>query len=183
MKNQYGAVLLMILVGVALMGLMAGIAGSSWQTYLQKSKEADLLWKGAQIRDAIGYYYEFEAAGSKKSTTSESKEGVVGKAYPKSLEDLLEDPRALEITRHLRSLYPDPITGGEWDLIRSPKGGGIMGVRSISTLKPFKQYGFSVENKDFAAQENYASWKFVYTPKKIPKKPTKDVQSKPVKVE
>ncbi len=56
-----------------------------------------------------------------------------------------------------------------------------MGVRSISTLKPFKQYGFSVENKDFAAQENYASWKFVYTPKKIPKKPTKDVQSKPVK--
>lgn len=173
----------MVLVGVALMGLMAGIAGSSWQTYMQKSREADLLWKGTQIRDAIGRYYEFEAAGSKKSTISESKTISAKKAYPKNLEDLLEDPRALETTRHLRRLYPDPMTGKEWALISSPQGGGIMGVRSTSTLKPFKQYGFSVENKNFAVQNDYASWKFVYTPQKISKKPEKNVQSKSVQVE
>ncbi len=56
-KNQQGAALLMVLVAVSLFGLMAGIAGSSWKTIVQRSREADLLFKGNQIREAIGTYY------------------------------------------------------------------------------------------------------------------------------
>lgn len=178
--NQHGAVLLMVLVMVTLLGLMAGIAGSSWQTIVQRSKEADLLWKGNQIRQAIGRYYEFSGAGTDIQTKTAAKTMHM---FPVMLEDLLADPRTLEVTRYLRRLYPDPLTGEDWELIRSPQGGGIMGVRSTSTLKPFKQYGFSVENKNFAVQNDYASWKFVYTPQKISKKPEKNVQSKSVQVE
>jgi len=63
LNNQQGAILLMVLITVALMGLMAGIAGSSWQTIVQRAKEADLLWKGNQIRQAIGSYYEASQVG------------------------------------------------------------------------------------------------------------------------
>ncbi len=166
--DQRGAVLLMVLVSVTLLGLMAGIAGSSWQTYMQKSKEAELLWKGNQIREAIGRYYNFVAAGAKQT----GSKTIAKKSYPQTLEDLLEDPRALETTRHLRSLYPDPVTGEEWVEIRSPQGGGIMGIKSSSVLKPFKQYGFSEENKNFALQKEYAAWHFIYSPKKAQKAQT-----------
>lgn len=159
--DQRGSVLLMLLVVISLLGLLAGMAGSSWKTVVQRAKEEDLLWKGDQIRRAIGSYYEFAGAGAKNNQPG--KQAKV-KAYPESLEDLLEDPRALETTRHLRRLYPDPMTGEEWEPIRNQSGGGIVGVRSRSELMPFKQQGFTDENKSFAAKSAYRYWAFIYTP-------------------
>lgn len=177
MNSQSGAVLLMVLVSVSLIGLMAGIAGSSWQTYMQKSREADLLWKGNQIREAIGRYYEFVGTARQSSGTAKSPQK---KTFPQQLEDLLDDPRTLETVRHLRRLYPDPMTNEEWEIVRSAKDGGIMGVKSTSTLKPFKQYGFSDEDKTFAAQSEYRGWSFVYTPGKgKTAQPTNPTQKKP----
>lgn len=161
--NQHGAVLLMVLVMVTLLGLMAGIAGSSWQTIVQRAKEADLLWKGNQIRQAIGRYYEFSGAGT------EVKAQTAAKAlhqFPVMLEDLLADPRALEVTRYLRRLYLDPMTGKEWELIISPEGGGIMGVKSSSDKEPFKRSDFAEENQSFIGQKSYSDWQFVYQPVK-----------------
>ncbi|WP_321392382.1 DDE-type integrase/transposase/recombinase [uncultured Desulfuromusa sp.] len=43
--NQKGAVLLMVLVAVTILGLTAGIAGSSWKTITQRAKEQELLWR------------------------------------------------------------------------------------------------------------------------------------------
>ena len=163
LNSQKGAVLLMVLVSVSLLGLMAGIAGSSWQTYMQKSREADLLWKGNQIRDAIGRYYEFEGVGA---TTNVKSKTAKKTSYPQSLEDLLEDPRVLQTTRHLRQIYSDPMTGEDWELISAPQGGGIMGIRSSSILKPFKQYGFADDNKSFTAALSYSGWSFIYSPQK-----------------
>ena len=162
LHNQQGAVLLMLLVCVTLIGLLSGIAGSSWQTIVQRSKEADLLWKGNQIRQAISRYYEFSGAGSADKSSAVQ---AAMKKFPASLEELLEDPRALEITRHLRRLYPDPMTGEEWELILSPIAGGIMGVRSSATKIPFKQTGFAAKNSDFSGQQTYRDWQFVYQPK------------------
>ncbi len=152
MHNQHGAVLLMVLVAVTLMGLMAGIAGSSWQTIVQRERETDLLWKGNQIRQAIGHYIE----------TSQSQ-GV--KVFPAELDHLLLDPRFQETTRHLRRLYADPMSGQEWELIPAP-GGGIAGVRSVSTKTPFQQNNFPDENKSFAGQQSYHDWQFVFQPTK-----------------
>jgi type II secretory pathway pseudopilin PulG len=154
LNNQHGAVLLMVLVSVTLLGLLAGIAGSSWQTIVQRAKEADLLWKGNQIRQAIGIYY----------TTSHAQ-GAAPKAFPSKLEYLLKDPRFLETKRHLRRLYLDPMTGTEWELIMAP-GGGIMGVNSSSDKEPFKQDDFAEENINFSGQQSYRDWQFIYKSKK-----------------
>jgi type II secretory pathway pseudopilin PulG len=43
------------------------------------------------------------------------------RSYPPALADLLKDPRYPGIRRHLRQLYPDPITGKpEWGLVQAP---------------------------------------------------------------
>ncbi|MDX2478710.1 MAG: type II secretion system protein [Desulfuromusa sp.] len=154
LNNQRGAVLLMVLVSVTLLGLLSGIAGSSWQTIVQRAKEADLLWKGNQIRQAIGSYY----------TTSRAQ-GAAPKAFPSELDSLLKDPRFLETKRHLRRLYPDPMTGEDWGLIMAP-GGRIIGVKSSSDKEPFKQDDFAAENKSFAGQQRYSDWQFIYQPEK-----------------
>ena len=157
--NQRGAVLLMVLISVTLLGLMSGIAGSSWQTIVQRNKEVDLLWKGNAIRQAIESYYHFS-----------SLKGTELKQYPPSLEDLLQDPRALEITRHLRRLYPDPLNNDDWELIPAP-GGGIMGVKSTVDQTPFKQNGFAEQNKSFVGKQSYHDWAFTYTPTTVKKSP------------
>ena len=154
LNNQHGAVLLMVLVSVALLGLMAGIAGSSWQTIVQRAKETDLLWKGNQIRRAIGSYYETSHAG-----------GAAPQSFPSELDFLIKDPRFLETRRHLRRLYLDPMTGEDWDIVKDPSG-RVMGVRSSSDKEPFKKDNFIEENKSFVDQQSYHDWQFVYESKK-----------------
>jgi len=148
--QERGSVLLMLLIAVTLMGLAAGIAGTSWRTISQRAKEADLLWKGNQIRQAIGQYYE----GASQSTTGPKK-------LPTELSALLRDPRYLEHRQYLRQLYVDPMTGGEWQLIKD-QSGGIVGVKSRSLKKPFKQDGFAEENKSFAGTSAYSEWHFIH---------------------
>ncbi len=150
LDNQRGTILLMVLVSITLLGLMAGIAGSSWQTIMQRANEVDLLWKGNQIRRAIGKYYNTFHAQS-----------AAPKAFPSELDFLIRDPRFLETRRYLRRLYPDPMTGEDWVIIKDPAG-RVMGVRSSSDKMPFKQDGFDEVNKDFADQEKYSGWQFVY---------------------
>jgi len=152
--NQHGAVLLMVLVSVTLLGLMAGIAGTSWQTIMQRAKEADLLWKGNQIRQAIGHYYETSLAGNTAPRT-----------FPSKLDSLIKDPRFLETRRYLRRLYLDPMTGEDWELIKDPSK-RIVGVRSRSDKVPFKKDNFPTENKSFSGQKSYHDWEFVFQPKK-----------------
>lgn len=158
LNNQHGAVLLMVLVSVTLFGLLAGIAGTSWQTMMQRHKEKELLWRGSQIRKAIDSYYNFKPS-----------ETVAIKQYPPSLNDLIDDSRTLAPVRHLRKLYSDPITGDDWLLIMAP-GGGIMGVHSSSEAMPFKRYGFSKDNESFNGQLRYLDWTFQYAPTKTEKK-------------
>ncbi|BCA80169.1 type II secretion system protein [Desulfuromonas sp. AOP6] len=152
LKNQRGLTLMMVLVMVTVVGLAAGLAGTSWKTVVQQAREKELLWRGEQYRKAIGSYYRFSAGTGQRPRAG---------AYPDSLEDLLKDPRSLETLRHIRRLYPDPMTGGEWALIRDP-GGRIMGVRSSSSLKPFQQDNFSEENRIFKGKAEYRAWEFVY---------------------
>ncbi len=150
--NQHGAALMLVLIILTLMGLAAGIAGSSWQTITQRAKEEDLLWKGGQIRTAIGRYYQTPQTG-----------GTTIRKFPAGLEDLLLDSRYLETVRYLRKLYPDPMTGSQWEIVAAP-GGGVMGVKSTSTQKPFKQDNFPEENRNFSGKQSYREWEFIYQP-------------------
>ena len=157
LTNQCGIALLGILIAVTILGLMAGIAGSSWKTIMQRAKEQELLWRGDQYRHAIASYYKTAHAGAQAM-------------LPRTLDDLLKDPRSVSTLRHLRKLYPDPLTGKDWVLVKDPAG-RIKGVHSGSSLKPFKQDGFSEENKDFAGKTAYSEWLFVVDVTSVPKTP------------
>ncbi len=152
-KGERGAILIFLLITISLVGLLAGMAGTSWSTVTQRSKEQLLLWRGGQIRRAIGSYYMTGHAGMQPS-------------LPQKIDDLLRDPRSLAVVRHLRSNYLDPMTGDPFVLIRD-SAGKIQGVRSSSTRQPFKQDGFKAENDDFTNKASYAEWQFIFRPKGV----------------
>lgn len=164
-QQQAGFAYLLVLMLIVLMGLGLGAAGTLWRTESQRIKENQLLYIGEQYRKAINSY---NAAPSPE------------KQFPKSLDDLLLDPRQTAITRHLRKLYPDPVTGKkEWGLIVDPDTQQIRGVYSLATGKPLKQQGFESHQKDFEHAENYETWRFVATAVAAPTPPAKPTPARP----
>jgi type II secretory pathway pseudopilin PulG len=145
-RDESGFTYLAVLFAVAFMGVGLAMTGQVWRTTVMREREAELLWVGGQYRLAIERYYKRGAA-----------------QYPRSLDDLLKDPRDPGTRRYLRRRYSDPITGShEWGLVKGPDG-GIMGVYSRSGEKPLKTAGFRMENKAFEDAAAYSDWKFLYT--------------------
>ena len=136
--------------------LFIAVAGAGLAAYgelashaAQREKEAELLFRGEQYRDAIASYYRKE------------------QRYPGKLEELLEDKRYPMPVRHLRRLYKDPITGGDWAVVEAP-GGGVMGVFSRSEDQPIKSGNFSTKNQGFKEKLKYLDWQFVHSPPGLP---------------
>lgn len=150
MRSTEGFTYIGLLIIVSVMGLGLAATGTFWSHAAQREKERELLFVGHQFRDAIASYY-LHSPG-------------ITNAYPKSLDDLLEDKRFPMPQRHLRRVYADPITGKpQWGLIEAP-GGGIMGVRSLSEEAPIKTGNFEARDAAFGDAKQYADWKFVFTP-------------------
>ena len=147
---QRGFTYLGFLLFVAIAGAgLAAFADIASHT-AQREKEAELLFRGEQYRDAIASYYKKE------------------QRYPKALTELLEDKRFPMPVRHLRRLYRDPITGeDDWGLVEAP-GGGVMGVFSRSAEAPVKSGNFSERNREFGEATTYADWKFIHSPPGLP---------------
>lgn len=146
-----GFTYLTILFVVALMGAGLALAGEVWHTSVLREREAELLHFGNEYRKAIERYY---VSGPRQ--------------YPRSLADLLKDPRQAGTVRHLRKPYPDPVSGkDDWGVVRAPDG-GIAGVHSLSEERPLKSGGFAVRDKEFEAKQKYSDWKFIYAPSSAP---------------
>ena len=146
-RGDCGAALLVVLFMVVLLGLAASLAGQSLSALMQREREAELLWRGLQYRQAIASYYQGK------------------KMYPTKLEDLVRDPRFPGVVRHLRRLYNDPMTGQEWELVKDPAQ-KLIGVRSTSDLTPFQQAGFPTGLEDLEGKSSYREWEFVFVPAK-----------------
>ena len=149
-RRARGFTYLAVLFIVAI--LLGGLAlvGEMWETSARREKEAELLFIGNQYRRAIGLFYDSTPGGVKR--------------YPRTLEDLVKDPRQLATRRHLRRLYPDPITAkNEWGIVKAPDG-GILGVHSLSEEAPLKIGGFRVRDAGLEGAQKYADWKFLHTP-------------------
>ena len=153
MNRQQGFTYLTALFIIAILTGGLALAGEVWDTSAKREKEAELLFIGNQYRKAITLYYD-------------STPGPV-KRYPRTLEDLIKDPRQPSTQRHLRRLYPDPLGGKEWGLVKAPDG-GILGVHSLSEDKPLKEARFKVRDAAFEGAQKYADWKFVYSPAAAP---------------
>lgn len=150
-NRQAGFTLLAVLFLVAAVGVGLAAVGTAWETAARREKETQLMFVGDQYRRAIQSYRQATPGTNKR--------------YPSSLVDLLEDRRFPNVRRHLRRLYPDPITGSpEWGLVM--RDGGIAGVHSLSQLEPIKKVGFSKADTAFAGASRYADW--VFTPTIFP---------------
>ena len=100
-RLENGFVYLWALFSVALSGVIMAGAAQVWQAKSQRDKETELMFIGEQFRKAIMSYHN---TGTKQ--------------YPEKLEDLLQDSRAINVQRHIRKIYLDPITNSEeWGLI------------------------------------------------------------------
>jgi type II secretory pathway pseudopilin PulG len=147
-RSEAGFTYIGILLAMALFGVALGATGDVWRTAAQREREQELLFVGAQFRNAFVSYYGATPAGQRR--------------YPRVLEDLLEDHRFPVPRRHLRRLYADPITGKpDWVLVDAP-GGGIAGVHSRSEAKPLKTGNFPAQDAKFEGAEHYSDWKFVF---------------------
>jgi len=142
-----GFTLLGLMILIAILALASSATLTLGSIAQRRMAEESLLEVGAAYRRAIASYLNSSPAGNR--------------SYPTALADLLKDPRYPNVRRHLRRLYPDPITGkAEWGLVRAP-GGGIMGVHSLSEATPIKIAGFDTEEQLFEGKTRYADWLFV----------------------
>lgn len=142
--SQLGFTYLTLMFSIVLIGVAIITAAEPWKTMIRREQEADLLARGMEIQQALAAY----------SASRKGGRVMPGEIYPASLEDLTRPPRPF-----LRKVYRDPITARDWELIRSPTG-GIMGVRSRSVKKPFKQHEFPPAVRHFDGMKRYRDWVF-----------------------
>lgn len=153
LSGQRGFTFLAIMFSIVLIGTTVGAAARQWKTVVRREKEAELLFRGQAIKRAIDFYYRTSRAGFAQ--------------YPRTLEELLKDPGSPAVRRYLRKVYPDPMTGGEWVLIKDGSG-RVKGVRSASEEAPLKTADFPEEFKLFEGKKKYSEWVFESKPQALP---------------
>lgn len=153
-RMQGGFTYIAVLVGLLLLGLASQGVVLYASQQAQREREAQLLRVGQAYVAAIGAYYE-------------ATPGTV-KRWPQRLEDLLDDHRLVVLRRHLRELYPDPITRStQWELIRASDG-GIQGLYSPSAQAPIRSSAIELPQVSLPAATRYSDWRFQYTPASTP---------------
>ena len=135
-RGERGFSYLMLLGWVALSGVLLMVAGPQWRTNAQREREMEMVLRAEQIQRAITNYAAVPVSPGQSP-------------WPTSLQALLDDERSGRTVRHLRQVWPDPMTGGDWGLVR--EGEGIRGVYSTSRLTPLRA------PKDVT---QFADWRF-----------------------
>jgi type II secretory pathway pseudopilin PulG len=144
--GQHGFSYLALMILVAIIGLAAASAVQVGALLQRRVAEAELLFIGSEFKQALLSYAAATPPGMSR--------------YPRGIEDLLRDPRTPGVRRHLRKLYPDPITGRtQWGIVPSLDG-GIAAVHSLSSLEPIKQHDFGVDEERLAHRRSYREWVF-----------------------
>ncbi len=124
--NQAGVTYLFVMILVVVMSISLMGVTQQWSVIMKRDREAELLFRGTRIKEAIERYvadYEVQKA------TRPNR-------WPRTLKELTKkNPK-----RYLQTVYTDPITGKDFDLIKV--GEELHGVRSTSTDVPYEQVNF-----------------------------------------
>lgn len=103
--SQAGYAMAALLVGIAIMGIIAGMAIPAWRAAAKREKEAELIFRAGQYAHAIEKF----------------RRKVGGGAYPPDIDFLVRQ-------RYLRKKYKDPMTkDGEWRIVtpQELQAGGV----------------------------------------------------------
>lgn len=123
--DQRGVTYLMLMVVIVFMGIMLTVAGKQWTIMAKRDLERELLFRGNRIKAAIEAY----------AADYQVMKAVRPNRYPLSLEQLTQKPK-----RYLPLVYKDPITGQDFELIKT--GDEIRGVKSRSLATPLDRVRF-----------------------------------------
>lgn len=153
-KVQGGFTYIAVLAALLLMSLGTQGVMLVVSQQAQREREEVLLNVGTTYARAIGSYYRATPGSIKR--------------WPATLEELLEDKRLLQVHRHIRELYPDPMTRSmDWELVPAPEG-GIQGIRSRSSKVPLRTGPVAVDEFLLSSATRYADWTFLYQPEMAP---------------
>ncbi len=137
-----------VIVLVAIIGLVAATTIKLGSLLQRRSAELELLYVGDQFAAALRSFADTAQPGQRKS--------------PVTLEELLRDPRVAGVRRHLRKIYPDPMTGKlDWGIVRGLDKVSIVGVYSLSDATPIKQANFPAGYERFERKTKISEWQFV----------------------
>ena len=143
----HGFAYLSLLIFLALMGFVSAMAVQVGSLVHRRAAEQALLDVGLEFARALSSYSDQTPAGMNDQ--------------PLSLQELLLDTRQTNQVRHLRKIYPDPMTGStEWGLEIDPDTRRIMGVFSLSTQKPIKVGNFPPGLDTLVKKEFINEWVF-----------------------
>ena len=144
---QRGFTYVWLLALVAVLGIGLAAAGPLWAEEAKREREAELLRVGQSYAEAIARYHRMSPGSVKR--------------FPTELDQLLTDTRFVGTVRHLRTLYPDPVTRGQpWALVRAPDG-GIQGVASQSAEPPLRVTAVELGAVHLSAAQRYSDWRFI----------------------
>lgn len=148
--NNKGFAYVLLLIAISVVGIIASASLSMGSQIARRDAEQHLLAIGTEFEQAIRAYAAVPANAT----------GAVNARGPRTLEELLKDPRSASPRRYLRQIYADPLTGQDrWGTVKDPAG-FIVGVYSLAESKPIKQTGFAVQQVGFEDAETYAVWVF-----------------------
>ena len=144
--SQSGYTLVALLVVIFILSIGLAVAGPTWRQQTRRAQERELM--------RIGMLYAHAFASFRASSPGSVK------AYPKSLDELLLDPRYLGVRRYLRQLYPDPVDPAQpWGLTLDAEG-NITGVYSESADEPVARGRVDLGDLVLAPAQRYSDWKF-----------------------
>ena len=148
--RQAGFTYLWLLAMLAVVAIGMAVVGPMWARQVQREREAELLRVGVAYATAIEHYYRMPAGGTRQ--------------LPRSVDDLLLDPRFPTPVRHLRSAYTDPLQpGSAIELVRTPSG-EIRGVASGSLETPLRQTAWTDGRHSLPVATpatRYRDWQFL----------------------
>jgi type II secretory pathway pseudopilin PulG len=143
-----GYTYLALLILLAIISIAAAASAELGAIYQRRMAEKELLAVGAQFQRALQSYSSSTPIGQP--------------TQPRTLEELLRDPRYPNVVRHLRRVYDDPMTGkADWVLVMSPDGQTIVGIHSASHAHPIQIAHFPAAFQGFANKKSYTDWVFV----------------------
>jgi type II secretory pathway pseudopilin PulG len=162
LRSSAGFTYIAALVMVVIMGIMITRATQSWTMRAKRAREAELIYQGTQVRDALRRWYNVKYDTKGVVSVLDSKRPLKP-GGPRELADLLKGSE-LQKVRYLRpSSMKDPMTGKDWTLVKDGAQ-SIIGVSSSSELAPLKQANFpsDLEPGDFEGKKKYSEWVFIY---------------------
>ena len=152
--KQRGFAYILLLLAIAALGAISSQVVSLGASTSRRDAEQALLQIGAEFDAALRSY---AAVPLNAAAPAPNARG------PRTLEELLKDPRTPSIRRHLRQIYADPLTGKtEWGLVKD-NAGFITGVYSLADGQPIKRSFFAVTQAHFEEADSYSKWVFGFS--------------------